>query len=184
MKRIVLYIAALCATLMLPTSVRADFSHNFDDKTFARTLENVDAHHTRSTDDGIVYTLGGTADCYKDWQHRTGTGGKICLNLFKTGDYIITSPAINKLSEITIYHNADITDNILNDNKISVQLSKDSTDWTSITPTLDFQKDKVYVLAPYQDSYYVKITSLSGTDISILKIDYIITDCNCFRYTP
>lgn len=150
----------------------------------AGTLETVDATHVRSTNDGIVYTLGGTADCYYDCNHRTGSAGaKICLNLMKSGDYIIISP-VDRLSELTIKYTSKAKDNSLSSSNLSVQLSKDGSNWTSITPTVTYSAGSISVVAPYQDSYYVKITSLSNTQVSILQIDYIITDCNCFRYTP
>ena len=150
----------------------------------AGTLETVDATHVRSTNDDIVYTLGGTADCYYDCNHRTGSAGaKICLNLMKSGDYIIISP-VDKLSELIINHYSNLEGNTLSSSKLLIQLSKDGSNWISITPTVTYDRGSISVVAPYQDSYYVKITSISSTQVSILQIDYIITDCNCFRYTP
>ena len=178
MKRIVLYIAALCATLMLPTYVRADFSHNFQSKMAAGTLETVDATHVRSTNDDIVYTLS-NCEFYYDIETHTS----IALNLFTKYGYVIISP-VDKLSELIINHYSNLEGNTLSSSKLLIQLSKDGSNWISITPTVTYDRGSISVVAPYQDSYYVKITSRSNTQISILQIDYIITDCNCFRYTP
>lgn len=149
----------------------------------AGTLETVDATHVRSTTDGIVYTLGRDAYFGYDCDHLSGTGADVSLNLFKLGDYTIISP-VDKLSELTINHYSKATKNTLSSSKLRIQLSKDGSNWTSITPTVTYRAGSISVVAPYQDSYYVKITSISSTQVSILQIDYIITDCNCFRYTP
>ena len=183
MKHTLIHSALLCLLIALPTCSWADISHNFQSKTDEHTLVNVDATHVRSTTDDIVYTFGGTADCYKDWEHRTGTGGRICLNLLSKYDNITISPAIDKLSELTISYSSNLDGNTLSDSKISIQLSKDGSNWTSVTPTITYSAGFISVVAPSADAYYVKIRSLSSTKISILQIDYIISDCNCFTYT-
>ena len=183
MKQTVIHIALLCVLIALPTCAWADISHNFQSKrTLPYTLVTVDETHMRSTTDDIVYTLGRDTYFGYDCNHSSGTDAVIALNLFKITDYVIVSP-VDKLSELTITHYSDKADNTLSSSKIQIQLSKDGSNWTSVTPTITYRAGFISVVAPSADAYYVKITSLSATKISILQIDYIISDCNCFTYT-
>lgn len=170
----VLGLLAIC-----PLGVWADITHNFHTKYNDGTLVAVDGTHIRSTNDAIVYTLGGAADFYYDVLHRSGTGATMCFNLINIGDYISTSPSLNKLNGLTILHIPDNT--TLSSSKVLVEVSLDGSAWSS--PTVTYGVGTITVVAP-ENSYYVRIRSVSSTKVSIERIVYSIGECACFPYVP
>lgn len=173
MKR-TLFQGLVLSLFILAAVPAAAITHNFNGKLNAGTLVN-DGSTTRSTDDGIVYTRSGV-DVYL----ATGNPAVIAFNLYDTGDYFTVSPALSHLAEITINHlPASQCKNI------AVQLSADGSDWTSITPTVTYNKGSIVLLPPAEGTYYIKVRSTNGsTDVSITQISYNFGDCNCFTYTP
>jgi hypothetical protein len=143
-------------------------------------LVSLNSTHARSTNDAIEYTFSGSADMLYDYEHRSGTNGIICLNLMASGASITTSPSLNKLNGLTITH---IPNSQLSSSKVRVELSLDGSDWSSVTPTVTYGKGTITVVAP-ENSYYVRIRSVSTTQVSIERIVYSIGECACFPYVP
>lgn len=154
------------------------------EKSEAGTLVYVDATHYSSSDDGIVYALGGTAEFFWDYAHRTGTGGTICLNLLASGDNVIVSPAFSNLNGVTISYMINQASDW--GKYISVYLSTNGSDWTSITPSLSYTSTRIVVTPPSTGTYYVKIACVKNANISISQITYTMSSsgCNCFPYVP
>lgn len=176
MRRGIVYGLAGILLTLCPLGVWADITHNFHTKYNGGTLVAVDGTHFRSTNDAIVYMLGG-AELFYDVQYAS----KICFNLLNSGAYIATSPSLNKVNGLTINH---MPDNVtLSSSKVVVELSLDGSDWSSVTPTVSYGKGTITVEAP-ENSYYVRIRSVSSTDVSILQIVYLIGECACFPYNP
>ncbi len=173
MKRTLFQGLVLALFILTAVPAAADITHNFQSKYSAGTLVTVDATHTSSTNDGIVYALSGA-------YFGAGTGTyNVCLNLFTSGDYAIVSPALHTLHSITI--------NYLPSEKLSnivVQLSTDGSNWTSVTPTTVYNTGNLVVTAPTDGDYFVKIRRSGGKNVSITQISYNFGDCNCFTYTP
>lgn len=184
MKR-TLFQGLVLSLLILAAVPAAAITHNFQSMQGAGKLSNVGSVYT-SADDGIVYTLGGTADIYWDYAHRSGgTGAKICLNLLANGAYAIVSPALSHLSEIVINHTSNLSGNVLSRTKVGVYLSTNNSDWTEIaSDNISYTAGAITVTVPVGGPYYVKISSKSPTKISITQITYSFSDCNCFTYTP
>jgi len=179
---IIIYGLAGILLTLCPLGVWADITHNFHTKYNGGTLVAVDGTHFRSTNDAIVYTSGGTAELFYDVNHPYGgTGAKMCFNLLMNGDCISTSPSLNKVNGLTINH---IPNNVtLSSSKVVVELSLDGSDWSSVTPTVSYGMGSISVEAP-ENSYYVRIRSVSSTKVSILGIVYSIGECACFPYVP
>lgn len=177
---------ALCFLFFCATSNAETITHNFYSKSLAGTLVN-DGSTTRSTNDGIVYTLSGAKTAFGyDVNHKGGTGAVITLNLFSQYGYVTVSPAFSRLSGITISHIVETgkTNNL--SSKLFVYLSTDSLNWASVTPTVVYGTGSVEVTPPAPGNYYVKIYNDSSWEISITQIVYTTSssDCNCFIYTP
>ena len=177
MRRGILYGLAGILLTLCPLGVWADITHNFHTKFNGGTLVAVDGTHFRSTNDAIVYTMGSNTELLLDVQYAS----KICFNLLKSGAYIATSPSLNKVNGLTINHMPnDVT---LSSSKVVVELSLDGSDWSSVTPTVSYGKGTITVEAP-ENSYYVRIRSVSSTRVSIQQIVYSIGECACFPYVP
>ena len=183
MRRGIIYGLAGILLTLCPLGVWADITHNFHTKYNGGTLVAVDATHIRSTNDAIVYTLGGTAELFYDVNHPDGTGAKMCFNLLNNGDCISTSPSLNKVNGLTINHLSDKPGNLLSSSYVVVELSLDGSDWSSVTPTVSYSAGLITVEAP-ENSYYVRIRSVNSKKISIRQIVYLIGECACFPYVP
>ena len=187
MKRTLFQGLVLSLFILAAVPAAADITHNFNTKyTIPRTIEEVDATHWHSTDDGIIYTLGGTAELFWDINHKPygGKGAYICFNLLKNGDYLTISP-LGHLSGMVINHISDYAGNILSRTKVGVYLSTNNSDWTEIaSDNISYTAGTITVTVPVGGPYYVKIGSKSSTKISITQITYSFSDCNCFTYTP
>jgi hypothetical protein len=181
MRRSIVYGFVLGLLAICPLCAWADITHDIQAKYSAGTLVSLNSTHARSTNDAIEYTLGGAADFYYDVLHRSGTGATMCFNLLNNGDYISTSPSLNKLNGLTILHIPDNT--TLSSSKVVVELSLDGSDWSSVTPTVSYRMGSISVEAP-ENSYYVRIRSVSSTKVSIERIVYSIGECACFPYVP
>ena len=181
MRRSIVYGFVLGLLAICPLCANADITHNFHTKYNGGTLVSVDATHFRSTNDAIVYAMGGTAELFYDVNHPDGTGAKMCFNLLKNGDCISTSPSLNKVNGLTINHLSNKSDNILSSSYVVVELSLDGSDWSS--PTVTYGVGSITVVAP-ENSYYVRIRSVSSTKVSIERIVYSIGECACFPYVP
>lgn len=180
MRRSIVYGFVLGLLAICPLCAWADITHDIQAKYSAGTLVSLNCTHARSTNDAIEYTFSGSADMLYDYEHRSGSGGKICLNLMASGASITTSPSLNKLNGLTITH---IPNSQLSSSKVRVELSLDGSDWSSVTPTVTYGKGTITVVAP-ENSYYVRIRSVSTTQVSIERIVYSIGECACFPYVP
>lgn len=181
MKR-TLFQGLVLSLLILAAVPAAALTHNFQSMQGAGKLSNVGSVYT-SADDGIVYTLGGTADIYWDYAHRSGgTGAKICLNLLANGAYAIVSPALSHLSEVVVNYTINKVSDW--DDYVTVYLSTDGSDWASITPSLSYTSGRIVVTPPSLGAYYIKIACIKSAQLSITQITYTFSDCNCFTYTP
>lgn len=186
MKQTRKYCLAACILFLCASSYAANITHNFNTKASELTLVN-DGSTTRSTNDGIVYTLSGAKTAFGyDVNHKDGTGAVITLNLFSQYGYVTVSPAFSRLSGITISYDVKTgkTNNL--SSKLFVYLSTDSLIWASVTPTVVYGTESVEVTPPAPGNYYVKIYNDSSLEISITRIVYTTSssDCNCFIYTP
>ena len=177
MRRGIIYGLAGILLTLCPLGVWADITHNFHTKSNDGTLVAVDGTHIRSTNDAIVYAMGSNTELDLD----VVLNSRICFNLLKSGAYIATSPSLNKVNGLTINHMPnDVT---LSSSKVVVELSLDGSDWSSVTPTVSYGRGSISVEAP-ENSYYVRIRSVSSTKVSILGIMYSIGECACFPYVP
>ena len=181
MRRSIVYGFVLGLLAICPLCAWADIEHDIQAKYSAGTLVSLNSTHARSTNDAIEYTLGGAADFYYDVLHRSGTGATMCFNLINNGDYISTSPSLNKLNGLTITHISDYAGNVLSAAKVRVEVSLDGSAWSS--PTVTYGVGTITVEAP-ENSYYVRIRSVSTTKVSIERIVYSIGECACFPYVP
>ena len=163
----------------------ADITHNFQSMTSEKKLTNIGST-TRSEDDGIIYSRTGANTYFgNDVQHKGGgVGAVIALNLFTQYGYVTTSPALSNLSSITINHAVATGNTNKLNGRVTVSLSTDNSDWTSITPTVVYNTGNIVVTAPSPGAYYVKIYNSSTWEVSITQITYTLSDCNCFTYTP
>ena len=185
MTRFFTHRAALCLLLLLSAYTRADFTHNFDNMRKAGTLVTIDATHVGTTVDEVVYTLYGSADVFWDYAHRSGgVGAKMSLNMLAKNDSARIAPAFKKLNKITLYHTSEATSNILSSAKLAVLLSRDGSDWATVTPTVTYSAGTIEVTAPSEDTYYIKIFNKTNTKVSIQRIDYEFGPCDCFQYVP
>ena len=180
MRRSIVYGFVLGMLAICPLCAWADITHDIQAKYSAGTLVSLNSTHARSTNDAIEYTFSGSADMFYDYEHRSGTNGIICLNLMASGASITTSPSLNKLNGLTITH---IPNSQLSSSKVVVELSLDGSDWSSVTPTVSYRMGSISVEAP-ENSYYVRIRSVSSTKVSIERIVYSIGECACFPYVP
>ena len=178
MRRSIVYGFVLGLLAICPLCAWADITHDIQAKYSAGTLVSLNYTHARSTNDAIEYTFSGSADMLYDYEHRSGSGGKICLNLMASGASITTSPSLNKLNGLTITH---IPNSQLSSSKVLVEVSLDGSAWSS--PTVTYGVGTITVVAP-ENSYYVRIRSVSTTKVSIERIVYSIGECACFPYVP
>lgn len=177
MRRGIIYGLAGILLTLCPLGVWADITHNFHTKYNGGTLVAVDGTHIRSTNDAIVYTMGSNTELYFDVVRNS----KMSFNLLEKYASITTSPSLNHLNGLTISHMPD--DVTLSSSKVVVELSLDGSDWSSVTPTVSYSTGTITVEAP-ENSYYVRIRSVSSTKVSILGIVYSIGECACFPYVP
>ena len=183
MKRILRYLGALLFAGM-PFSVihGENITHNFQSmNTEPRTIEfQSNNKYARSTTDAITYTCGGKSDC-KFWtDHVSHTF--LSINLLNYGDYVIISPAIDNLKGFDIFY--EPASQIRN--TIQVYLSTDGISWGEpLTGENIAYATGVINVTPPSGSYQIKIVDTNGSyDASITEIDYMIENCNCFRYVP
>lgn len=181
MRRSIVYGFVLGLLAICPLCAWADIEHDIQAKYSAGTLVSLNYTHARSTNDAIEYTFSGSADMFYDYEHRSGSGGKICLNLMANGASITTSPSLNKLNGLTITYISNALSNLLSSSKVLVEVSLDGSAWSS--PTVTYGVGTITVVAP-ENSYYVRIRSVSSTKVSIERIVYSIGECACFPYVP
>ena len=181
MRRSIVYGFVLGMLAICPLCAWADITHDIQAKYSAGTLVSLNSTHARSTNDAIEYTFSGSADMLYDYEHRSGSGGKICLNLMANGASITTSPSLNKLNGLTITYISNALSNLLSSSKVLVEVSLDGSAWSS--PTVTYGVGTITVEAP-ENSYYVRIRSVSTTQVSIERIVYSIGECACFPYVP
>lgn len=174
MNRIFSYILISAMLIAASASFATDISHNFGTKIADNTLTRSNANKVGRTDDGLVYTCCGNAIFrYVD------SPGYMCLRLPNgTGDSVIISPPLTKLSELRIYphtHKKGETD-------IKVAISTDGATWTETPVTMDYSNGSYIKVTIPVRAYYLKIYSVVSTDIVEIKYTYL--DCNCFSVTP
>lgn len=183
MKRILRYLGALLfAGMPFSVILGENITHNFQSmNTEPRTIEFESANkYARSTTDAITYTCGGTSDCRFWTDHVSHTF--ISINLLNNGDYVIISPVIDNLRGFDIFY--EPANEIRN--TIQVYLSTDGISWGEplTGENITYAKGAINV-APPSGSYQIKIVDTNGSyDTSITGIDYMIENCNCFRYVP
>jgi hypothetical protein len=183
MKRILRYLGALLFAGM-PFSVihGENITHNFQSmNTEPRTIEFESDKYASSTTDAITYTCGGTSDCRFWIDHVSHTF--ISINLLNNGDYVIISPAIDNLRGFDIFYEPA---NEKRETIIQVYLSTDGISWGEALTgeNINYEKGVINVTPP-SGSYQIKIVDINGSyDTSITEIDYMIENCNCFRYVP
>ncbi len=174
MNRIFSYILISAMLIAASASFATDVSHNFDTIIGNNTLTCSSYNKVGTTDDGLVYTCRGNAIFrYVD------SPGYMCLRLPNgTGDSVIISPPLTKLSELKIYphtHKKGETD-------IKVAISTDGATWTETPVTMDYSNGSYIKATIPVRAYYLKIYSVVSTDIVEIKYTYL--DCNCFSFTP
>ncbi len=180
-------IGALLLTVIPFSTVLGEYEntiHNFDAMYHAdpATIELGSGSTTGTTSDGFTYTCGGTATA-KFWlDHKYNAN--ISINLLSYGDYVVVSPAITNLTEITI--SFEPADEIRN--TIWVYLSTDGINWgdplREDIDDISYTKGSIRAAVP-MGNYYIKIFDSNGSnDASIMQINYTSERCNCFRYVP
>ena len=183
MKRILRYFGALLFAGM-PFSVihGENITHNFQSmNTEPRTIEFQSANtYARSTKDAITYTCGGTSASKFGLDHVYKS--VMSINLLNYGDSVIISPAIDNLRGFDIFYEPANEKR----NTIQVYLSTDGISWGEplTGENIAYAKGVINVTPP-SGSYQIKIVDTNGSyDASITEIDYMIENCNCFRYVP
>lgn len=184
MKRIFRYLGALLfAGMPFSVILGENITHNFQSmNTEPRTIEFESVNkYASSTTDAITYTCGGTSTS-KFWLDHVYNYA-MSINLLNYGDYVIISPAIDNLRGFDIFYEP------ANENRntiIQVYLSTDGISWGEplTGENINYEKGVINVTPP-SGSYQIKIVDINGSyDTSITEIDYMIENCNCFRYVP
>ena len=174
MNRIFSYILISALLTTASASFATDVSHNFDTIMGNNTLTFSSYNKVGTTDDGLVYTCRGNAIF-----RYVLDPGYTCIHLPNgTGDSVIISPPLAKLSELRIYphtHKKGDTD-------IKVAISTDGATWTETPVTMDYSNGSYIKATIPVRAYYLKIYSVVSTDIVEIKYTYL--DCNCFSVTP
>ena len=174
MNHIFSYILISALLTTASASFATDISHHFGDKIADNTLTRSPNNKVGTTDDGLVYTCRGNVDF-----RYILDPGYMCIHLPNgTGDSIIISPPLTKLSELKIYphtHKKGVTD-------IKVAISTDGATWTETPVTMDYSNGSYIKATIPVRAYYLKIYSVVSTDIE--SIIYTYLDCNCFTVTP
>lgn len=146
-----------------------------------RTIEFQSANtYARSTKDAITYTCGGKSASKFGLDHVYKS--VMSINLLNYGDYVIISPAIDNLRGFDIFY--EPASQIRN--TIQVYLSTDGISWGEplTGENITYAKGVINVTPP-SGSYQIKIVDTNGSyDASITEINYMIENCNCFRYVP
>ena len=95
---------------------------------------------------------------------------------------MIISPAIDNLRGFDIFYGPASQIRTT----IQVYLSTDGISWGEPLTGEDIKYGKSVInVTPPSGSYQIKIVDTNGSyDASITEIDYIIENCNCFRYVP
>ena len=182
MKRILRYFGALLFAGMPFSVIHGEkITHNFQSMNMKHTIEFESANkYARSTTDAITYTCGGTSASKFGLDHVYKS--VMSINLLNYGDYVIISPAIDNLRGVDIFY--EPANEIRN--TIQVYLSTDGISWGEPLTGEDIKYGKgVINVTPPSGSYQIKIVDTNGSyDASITEIDYMIENCNCFRYVP
>ena len=167
MKRIISHLSVLCLFLFCATVSRAELSYlytfSLSDMTFS------DGNRIgRFNDDSLVYRCSAA---------EFGTGcGQLAAELKDKDDSLTISPAIHKLSEITV----NFYPNVVRD-KLKVYVSTNASDWTEATYT-NYFSGSVKAIFPSGD-YFVKIVNTKNSEaVYVRSITYGIRDCNCQLY--
>ena len=174
MNRIFSYILISALLIAASASFATDVPHNFGTKIADNTLTLSNANKVGRTDDGLVYTCRGNVDF-----RYVLDPGYMCIHLPNgTGDSVIISPPLTKLSELKIYpysHTAKVVD-------VKVAISTDGATWREDLVTMDYSNSTFVRATIPVRAYYLKIYAVRSTDI--LSITYTYLDCNCFSVTP
>ena len=183
MKRILWYLGALLFAGMPFSVIQGEnVTHNFQSmNTEPRTIVFESDKYARSTTDAITYTCGGKSDC-KFWLDHVYNSA-MSINLLNYGDYVIISPAIDNLRGFDIFYEPASQ---MRNTIIQVYLSTDGISWGEplTGENINYEKGVINVTPP-SGSYQIKIVDTNGSnDTSITGIDYMIENCNCFRYVP
>ncbi len=174
MSRIFSYILISALLIAASASFATDISHHFGTKIGNNTLTRFNANTVGRTDDGLVYTCRGNVDF-----RYVLDPGYMCIHLPNgTGDSVIISPPLTKLSELKIYpysHTAKVVD-------VKVAISTDGATGREDLVTMDYSNSTFVRATIPVRAYYLKIYAVRSTDI--LSITYTYLDCNCFSVTP
>lgn len=174
MSRIFSYILISALLIAASASFATDIPHNFGTKIADGSLELSCGNKVGETDDGLVYTCRGNVDF-----RYILDPGYTCIHLPNgTGDSVIISPPLTKLSELKIYpysHTAKVVD-------VKVAISTDGATWREDLVTMDYSNSTFVRATIPVRAYYLKIYAVRSTDI--LSITYTYLDCNCFSVTP
>ena len=149
---------------------RADewkINHFFDAMSASRTISFSNSNKVGTTDE-VTYTCSGTDAAFVPYN------GSVCLGLPKSGNKVLTAPAIENLDSIRIEYQPNAFKNI------DVYISEDNETWTSCTVTHKINGVKT-IKMPAKGTYFVKITNPSASnDFYIRRIEYITVECPCF----
>lgn len=131
--------------------------------------------NTKGVTSLLTYTCSGGADFGRDLEYKT----YISLRIPKTIGAMYTTTALEELKGIIIkYYPSSRC------NTITVEVSRDSVDWTSIVPEVTHQFGEIRATFPRRTNY-VRVRNTNTTErISIIEFQYIFEHCNCFEYIP
>lgn len=158
----------LCAVLC--RAERSVVTHTFNTMKQPDTLELLSDNKVGKTP-LLTYT------CYGGARFGGDAVGRICLNLFQYGDFVITT-RVEELEEIQIHHS-------LNGNVSSIMdvyISRDSARWNKLTgDSISYISGNTICTFP-KGNYYIKWSSKKKSTVNIQEIDYFRNECNCFVY--
>lgn len=183
--RNVLRHSALFILLLCPAfcwAQKADVTHDFDDLILKKQIEFSNKSKVAHTSQ-MWYTCEGGAVFGQDISNPFGSK-RISINL-TDANHMVTTSAVDSLARIEIWYYPATTFYATN---IQLQVSRDSTHWSSPIVSDGMYADKGKIVASFTPGrYYVRLTNTSsdsGKRASIYKIKYSFGYCNCFMYIP
>lgn len=175
MKKILFTI--LCLLVLSPAVSRAEtITHNFHEMSGLSQLTFSSANKVGETD-LVTYTCSGTGATFGV------TNSKICIQLPQNGSQVVTSPAIEGLTNFRIYHYpSSVCSNI------NVYISTNGSTWGAALSgaAIEYGYGVIYVTVP-KGNYYVKIANSTATSVSVFQVIYTTEESscsNCFEYIP
>lgn len=160
----------LCA---VSASARRDtLWHDFDELNIASKITFTGTTYAETAD--VNYT------CATSAQFGSNSSDLCAIIANKNGSSVTTSPAMDNLCGLIIYHHPGAKCD-----ELQIRLSRDGSSWTALTTdNVEYGYGVIYVNFSRR-SYQVQLRNTDTyRSIAIYKIGYITEECNCFEYIP